>query len=793
MGILSSLVKTIFGDPHVKVVAPFWPVVESINALEASIQPLSDEQLADKTKEFRQRLADGEKLDNLLPEAFAVVREASRRVLNMRHFDVQLIGGMVLHQGKISEMRTGEGKTLVSTLPAYLNALEGKGVYVVTVNEYLAKRDSEWMGRIFRFLGLTVGLIQSSMPPQDRLEAYACDITYGTNNEFGFDYLRDHLVYDSSQCCQSRRNFAIIDEVDSILIDEARTPLIISGPVKDSTHKYGQVAESVRHLKEEADFTIDEKHKNIVLTEPGIEKLESLLKVDDIYSIQNMEWAHMALQCLKAMYLYRKDVDYVVKDDEVLIVDEFTGRILDGRRYSDGLHQAIEAMEGLSIREESQTLASITFQNYFRMFPKLSGMTGTALTEEAEFGKIYNLDVIVVPTHRPMVRKDNPDVVYKTKDEKYKAVVNDVKEAHAKGQPVLVGTISIETSEKLSRYLKNEQIPHNVLNAKYHEKEAEIISHAGQKGMVTIATNMAGRGTDITLGEGVPELGGLYVIGTERHESRRIDNQLRGRSGRQGDPGYSRFYVSLQDDLMKLFGSDRIAKVMETLGLPEDTPIEHPLITRSIEKAQSKVEKYYFGMRKSILEYDDVMNRQRDTIYALRRQLIQPQSLDGKIKELLSDLITGLVAISFGEQSVTDLAGRSDLAERLQQVLPMENIAELIQSFKSKEALISGLTEASFAIYTEKKAQYPDTIFELAVSRQVLLTTLDRKWVDHLHQMEVLREGIGLRAYGQKDPLIEYKMEAFDMFQELLMSISIEAFEMIFKAHLMMETTAEDS
>jgi preprotein translocase subunit SecA len=788
LGIFSTLIKTFFGDPHVKAVEPFWPVVEKINSLEADLQPLSDEALAQKTQEFKQRLSQGETLDTLLPEAFAVVREASRRVLKMRHFDVQLIGGMVLHQGKISEMRTGEGKTLVSTLPAYLNALEGKGVYVVTVNEYLAKRDSQWMGQIFTFLGLTVGLIQSNMPPEDRLAAYACDITYGTNNEFGFDYLRDHLVFDISQCCQSRRNYAIIDEVDSILIDEARTPLIISGPVKDSTHRYAQVAQAVRILKETDDFTIDEKHKNIILTEPGIDKLEATLKVDDIYSIHNMEWAHMSLQCLKAMYLYRKDVDYVVKDGDVLIVDEFTGRILDGRRYSDGLHQAIEAMEGLSIRDESQTLASITFQNYFRMFPKLSGMTGTALTEEAEFGKIYNLDVMVIPTHQPMVRKDNPDVVYKTKEEKYKAVIEDVKTAHAKGQPVLVGTISIETSEKLSSYLKKAGVPHNVLNAKYHEKEAEIIARAGQKGMVTIATNMAGRGTDITLGEGVPELGGLYVIGTERHESRRIDNQLRGRSGRQGDPGVSRFYVSLQDELMKLFGSDRIAKVMETLGLPEDTPIEHPLISRSIEKAQSKVEKYYFGMRKSILEYDDVMNRQRDTIYAFRRQLIQPEGLDIKIKEQLNDLVAYMITASLGEQGLGEQGQRNDLAEQLTQIIPLENIQTLIDGFKTREALVSGLSEAIFHAYTEKKKQYPEGLFELAVTRQVMLSTLDRKWVDHLHQMEVLREGIGLRAYGQKDPLIEYKMEAFDLFQELLFSISSEAFEMIFKAHLVLET-----
>ena len=789
MGLFARLSNMFFGDPHEKAMTEYWPIVDQINALEPEISGLSDADLIGKTAFLKGKLAQGTSLDEILPEAFAVVREVGKRILNMRHFDVQLIGGMVLHRGKISEMKTGEGKTLVSTLAAYLNALEGKGVYIVTVNDYLAKRDSEWMGRIFRFLGLTVGLIHAGMPPEDRVKAYACDITYGTNNEFGFDYLRDHLAYDISQCCQTRRHYAIIDEVDSILIDEARTPLIISGPIKDSTEKYSQVAKVVRKLKVETHFTLDEKHKNAVLTEEGIDTIEKAMGVEDIFSVQNMEVAHMAVQCLKAQHLYRRDVDYVVKEDEVLIVDEFTGRIMDGRRYSDGLHQAIEAMEGLSIKEESQTLATVTFQNYFRMFPKLAGMTGTALTEEAELGKIYNLEVLPIPTHQSVIREDLPDLVYKSKAEKYKAVLTEVKEAHAKGQPILVGTISIEISELLSKFIKKEGIPHSVLNAKYHEQEAEIIAKAGQKGMVTIATNMAGRGTDIVLGEGVSEVGGLYVIGTERHESRRIDNQLRGRSGRQGDPGKSRFYVSLEDDLMRLFGSDRIAKVMETLGLPEDTPIEHPLISKSIERAQSKVEKYYFGIRKQILEYDDVMNRQRDTIYTLRRQLLEGRSLDDKVQELISGIVHSASETAFGLQgqgwSVPEQ--KAEFVGTLQQVFPAQNLSELVDQFTALDAMLSGVSLALFGHYREKKAEHPEGIFELVVTRQMLLATLDRKWVDHLHQMEVLREGIGLRAWGQKDPLVEYKTEAFGMFQDLVYGISEEALSMIFRAQLTME------
>lgn len=779
MSFFSTLIKKILGDPHTKLVAPLWPVVEEINALEPEISALSDTDLKQKTTEFKTRIAAGETLDDLLPEAFAVVREASKRILGMRHFDVQLIGGMILHQGKIAEMRTGEGKTLVSTLATYLNALEGKGVYVVTVNDYLAKRDSQWMGKLFGFLGMTTGLVVPSISPQARIQAYACDITYGTNNEFGFDYLRDNLAYEATQCCQTRRHFAIIDEVDSILIDEARTPLIISGPVQDSTHKYAEISKIIKKLEKETDFTIDEKHKNAVLTEIGVEKIEKAFNLDSIYSVDNMDIAHMAVQCLKALHLYRRDVEYVVKEGEVLIVDEFTGRILEGRRYSDGLHQAIEAIENLSIKEESQTLATITFQNYFRMFPKLAGMTGTALTEEAELGKIYNLEVVPIPTNRSMVRQDLPDIVYKTKDEKFKAIIAEIQTLYEKGQPVLVGTISIENSEILSGLLKRKNIPHSVLNAKYHEKEADIISQAGQAKTITIATNMAGRGTDIMLGDGVHELGGLYVIGTERHESRRIDNQLRGRSGRQGDPGTSRFYVSLEDELMKLFGSDRIASVMDKLGLPADTPIEHPLITKSIEKAQSKVEKYYFGLRKQILEYDDVMNRQRETIYSLRRSFLENQNLDDKIQELLQELVTTYYAEHCGstKQEEQDIEGFLDRIEGVFPVRELEIKPEI-------EAVATTL----LSIYQHKKQDYPERIFEEIVTKRIFLGTLDRKWVDHLHQMEALREGIGLRAWGQKDPLIEYKMEAFDMFQALWLSIVEESFQLIYRASLVIES-----
>ncbi|NDC82752.1 preprotein translocase subunit SecA [bacterium] len=792
MSFLSKLIVTLFGDPYVRRVKEYWPIVDAINALGDRYSSMDDATLAMQTEHLRGELSAGKTLDDILPEAFAVVREAASRVLGMRHFDVQLIGGMVLHQGKISEMKTGEGKTLVSTLPAYLNALDGKGVYVVTVNDYLAKRDSEWMGQVFRFLGLTVGLIQSNMSPDLRLAAYACDITYGTNNEFGFDYLRDHLAHDLAHCCQTRRHFAIVDEVDSILIDEARTPLIISGPVGDTTEVYSNVSKIITKLKKTDDFTVDEKHKNIILTESGVTAVEKLLGVSNLYAVENIQIPHIVLQSLKALYLFRRDVDYVVKDGEVVIVDEFTGRLMEGRRYSDGLHQAIEAMEGVKVQEESQTLASITFQNYFRMFPKLAGMTGTAITEEAEFHKIYNLEVVVVPTHMTVQRSDLPDLVYKSKLEKYRAIVNEIKTLHAEGKPVLVGTISIENSETLSQMLRQERIAHNVLNAKYHDREAEIISGAGQRGAVTIATNMAGRGTDIKLGDGVTELGGLVVIGSERHESRRIDNQLRGRSGRQGDPGVSRFFVSLEDDLMRLFGSDRIIRIMESLGMPDDTPIEHSMVTKSIERAQSKVEKYHFGIRKQIIEYDDVMNRQRESIYQFRREILAKTNLDQRLAEQIALIVNEGVKTSFVKPQLSlDEPGYDEFVTYLSGIFPIENVGEVVSKMIENGSGVDGLIESFVKLYDYKKSQLPDGLFESVVTTQILLQTLDRKWIDHLHNMDVLREGIGLRAYGQREPLVEYKIEAYEMYQALLLSLAEEAVGLILKMEVSIQVPDE--
>lgn len=784
MSFLERVWSKVFGDPHVKLVRGLQPTVDLINGLEDAISGLSDDGLKAKTGEFKDRLANGDSLDDILPEAFAVVREASKRVLGMRHFDVQLVGGIVLHQGKIAEMKTGEGKTLVATLPSYLNALSGDGVYLVTVNDYLARRDSEWMGKIHTFLGLSVGLIQSGMDNEDRQAAYLCDIVYGTNNEYGFDYLRDNLASDIEEICQTRRGFAIVDEVDSILIDEARTPLIISGPIPDSTAKYMKVVNAVKKLKKEDDFTVDEKHKNVVLSDEGILSVEKALGVSNVYSTENMELAHMAVQCLKAMHVFKRDVDYVIRDNQVHIVDEFTGRVLEGRRYSDGLHQAIEAIERLPIKEESQTLASVTYQNYFRLFPKLAGMTGTAVTESEEFGNIYGLAVVVVPTNKPIARKDHADVVYKSRLEKYKAVAKEVKDRNKKGQPMLVGTISIESSEELSRMLHKEGVVHSVLNAKYHEKEAEIIAGAGQKGAVTIATNMAGRGTDIVLGEGVLDLGGLFVIGTERHESRRIDNQLRGRSGRQGDPGESRFFVGLDDDLMRLFGSDRIARVMETLGLPDDTPIEHGLISKSIERAQKKVEQHHFSIRKQILEYDNVMEKQRETVYQLRRDVLGKTGLEVKLKEGIRDVvsgISGMYGFPFGKE-VPDEA-RGDFVMALKEIFPVSNMDEVVANSADDPAPISKLGEMFFNLFNARQGQYPEGLFMEAV-KVVLLRALDQKWMDHLHNMDVLREGIGLRAYGQRDPLTEYKREAFEMFQELLLVTYEEALKVINRMEL---------
>jgi preprotein translocase subunit SecA len=787
--VFTNILQKLFGTSNEKIIASYQKKVDQINDFEPLIQALSDNELKAKTDEFKQRLKQNESLDDILPEVFAVVRETAKRLLGMRHFDVQLIGGIILHEGKIAEMKTGEGKTLVATLPAYLNALEGKGVYMVSVNDYLVKRDSEWMGKIYRFLGLSVGLIQANMPPQDRLNAYQCDITFGTNNEYGFDYLRDHLSSDISQCCQLRKHYAIIDEVDSILIDEARTPLIISGPVKDSTKKYINISKIAKSLKIDTHFNVDEKHKNVVLTEEGIDVIEKELGLSTMYSVKNMDAAHMAVQCLKALHIFKRDTDYVIKDGEIIIVDEFTGRLMEGRRYSDGLHQAIEAIENVTIREESQTLASVTFQNYFRMFPKLAGMTGTALTEAEEFENIYGLSVIPVPTNKPLCRNDQADVIYKNKQGKYHAIVDRIAELHKKNQPVLVGTIAIETSELFSNLLKKRGIPHHVLNAKHHEREAEIIAKAGQKGAVTIATNMAGRGTDIVLGEGVSDLGGLYVIGSERHESRRIDNQLRGRSGRQGDPGATQFFVSLEDDLMRLFGSDRIKNVMEALGMPDDMPIEHKMISRSLEKAQQKVEKYHFGMRKQVLQYDNVVNKQRETIYKFRDNLLQDHRIDEIYKELLDTYITELTE-EFSGESLKNTDSKQAFELQIKQLLPISNSDELIKKYeKNPEKQL--LIEATLAFYDHRKSEYPETLFEKVITKRILLMTLDKKWMEHLHNMDVLREGIGLRAYGQRDPLLEYKKEAYTMYKELMLNVAEEALVMIHRSVIVTENQDE--
>ncbi len=791
MTIIEKIKDLFVGDPAKKTTERYQERVNAINALESSISALSDEQLKEKTNEFKAALQNGQSLNDILPSAFAVVREAAKRVLNMRHFDVQLIGGMVLHECRIAEMKTGEGKTLVATLPAYLNALEGKGVHLVTVNDYLAKRDSEWMGQVYSFLGLTVGLIQNNMPHDERQNAYACDITFGTNNEYGFDYLRDNLAASLEECVQRVPNYAIVDEVDSILIDEARTPLIISGSVEDSTAKYKQLIGVARSLKETTDFTLDEKHKNAVLTEEGTHTIEKKLGIANIYSIETMDVAHIMIQSLKALHLFKRDIDYVVRDGQVMIVDEFTGRVLEGRRYSDGLHQAIEAAESLVIQNESQTLASVTYQNYFRLFPKLSGMTGTAKTEEEEFIKIYGLDVAVIPTNKPIVRDDTADVIYKTKEEKYKAIVKDIKTHHEKKQPILVGTIAIETSELLSKLLTNEKVPHQVLNAKFHEKEADIVKDAGQPGAITIATNMAGRGTDIVLGDGVIDNGGLYVIGSERHESRRIDNQLRGRSGRQGDPGKSKFYSSLEDDLMRLFGSERIASVMSTLGLPDDTPIEHNMITKSLSKAQRKVEQFHFSSRKQILEFDNVLDKQRETVYTLRRQCLREGTILEKLTEGINDVFDYLIT-SYQDpfkNRATNEENYNEFCTTLVDIFPYEPIVNELKSTEkhTPETMKPKLINA----FKTQINHFPEEIFS-TISRLTLLRHLDSKWMDQLHNMDALREGIGLRAYGQRDPLIEYKVEGFQMFKEMIFSVFSETVKVLNRVESI-ETTAPET
>ncbi|MBU0580729.1 MAG: preprotein translocase subunit SecA [Candidatus Margulisbacteria bacterium] len=778
--------SSIFGNSNEKRLAPYWEIVQQINNLEPEIKKLTDQQIQHKTAEYRQLVQEGKNLDELLPEAFALVREAAVRALKMRHFDVQILGGIILHQGKITEMKTGEGKTLVATLPVYLNALLGKGVHVVTVNDYLAKRDAAWMGKVYNFLGLSVGVIYANMPLAEKRFAYQCDITYGTNNEFGFDYLRDNMAIQKEQCVQKELHYAIVDEVDSILIDEARTPLIISGMAEGTVDKYKKLVKVARQLQKDKDFTLEEKTKHATLTEEGIAHVEKILGIDSIYDIAHMDLAHMLVQALKAIYLFKRDVDYVVNDGEIVIVDEFTGRLMVGRRYSEGLHQGIEAKENVKIQEESQTLASITLQNYFRMYKKLAGMTGTAVTEEAEFSKIYKLDVFEIPTHMPMIRKDFADVIYKSQEEKFKAIVKEVKERHEKGQPMLVGTISIENSERLGGMLQRTGIKHNVLNAKNHALEAEIIAKAGEKNAVTIATNMAGRGTDIVLGEGVKELGGLHVIGTERHESRRIDNQLRGRSGRQGDQGSSRFYVALDDDLMRLFGGGRVASLMGRLGLPADTPIEHGLITRSIEKAQHKVEQYHFSIRKQVLEYDDVMNRQRESIYSLRRKILEGKNLKEKIQEMLMSSVNRFV--KFQEQASLPLEqwDWDIFSKQAAEFFPFDNSAAQLINKKSLDGVKKQLLELVKDAYINKEKTAGEKT-QREIERLVLLRVLDTQWIDHLHNMDALRDGIGLRAYGQRDPLIEYKIEAFKMFEALMAAIEDQTIETIFKAQIVRE------
>ena len=785
-----GFLKKLFGDDNENEIRRMEEYVERINALEPAMKQLSDASLAAKTVEFRQRLENGETLELLLPEAFAVVREASLRTTGMRHFDVQLLGGVTLHEGKIAEMKTGEGKTLVATLPVYLNALEGKGVHLVTVNDYLAKRDSEWMGQIYRFLGLSVGLIAHGLDFADRKAAYAADITYGTNNEFGFDYLRDNMVIYAEQMVQRPLHYAIVDEVDSILIDEARTPLIISGPGEKSTDLYYVLAKVVPKLREGEDFTIDEKLHTVAPTEAGIAKAERALNVKNLYENENMELSHHFNQALRAHALMHRDKDYVVKDGEVIIVDEFTGRLMFGRRYSDGLHQAIEAKEGVKIERESQTLATITFQNYFRMYKKLAGMTGTAKTEEQEFRKIYALDVVVIPTHRSMVRTDFPDVIYKTKRAKYKAAVNEIAELNAKGQPVLVGTTSIAQSEALSDMLKRQGVVHNVLNAKFHEMEAQIISQAGQPGAVTIATNMAGRGTDIVLGEGVPELGGLHIIGTERHESRRIDNQLRGRSGRQGDPGSSRFYLSLEDDLMRLFGADNISSLMDKLGMEEDEPIEHALISRSIEQAQKKVEAHHFNTRKHVLEYDDVMNQQREVIYGQRRQILHGENLRENIFFMIGKLADRGLQLFADEKAHPEDWDLDALIEYAEDLFAAEgDLKKAELETMNREELREELIDAANENYDRRELLFgAENMRDL--EKVVMLKVVDAKWMEHLDAMDMLRQGIGLRAYGQKDPLIEYKIEAFDMFGQMIENIQEDIVRYIYRVNIV--TQVED-
>ncbi len=806
---MSKIVDKVLGTHSERELKRIMPLVDKVESLRPQFQAMSDSELKDMTRQFKERLAEGETLDDLLPEAFATVREAAKRVLNMEHFRVQIIGGIILHQGRIAEMRTGEGKTLVSTLPAYLNALTGEGVYVVTVNDYLAKRDAEWMGQIHEFLGLTVGVVLNSMNPEERQEAYKCDITYVTNNELGFDYLRDNMAIYSKQLVLRNLKYAIIDEVDSVLIDEARTPLIISGQSGKSTKLYeacdilarqlqrGEDMEELSKMdaimgvvrEETGDFIVNEKDKIVNLTERGVERVEQFFHIENLADPENIEIQHNVILALRANNLMFKDQDYVVKDDQVLIVDEFTGRIMPGRRYSDGLHQAIEAKEHVKVKRESKTLATITFQNFFNKFEKKAGMTGTALTEEKEFRDIYGMDVIEIPTNRPVARIDLQDAVYKTRKEKLNAIVEAVIEAHKKGQPVLVGTITIEASEELSALLTKRHIEHKVLNAKFHEMEAEIVAEAGIHGKVTIATNMAGRGTDIKLDEESLKAGGLKIIGTERHESRRIDNQLRGRSGRQGDPGESRFYISLEDDLMRLFGSERLIGVFNSLGIPEGQEIEHKMLSNAIENAQKKIEGNNFGVRKNLLEYDRVNNEQREIMYAERRRVLDGENMRDVIYKMMTDIVDSSVDTAIGEDNHPENWDYRELNELLLPIIPLEPVSEERVDGNNKGALKQQLKEEAVKFYEAKEAEFPEAEQIREVERVVLLKTIDRKWMDHIDDMDQLRQGIGLQAYGQRDPLIEYKMAGYDMFDAMTDSIREETVKVL--CHIKVEQKVE--
>jgi preprotein translocase subunit SecA len=780
-----SFLTKMFGSKNERELRKMQPAVDRINALEPAMQAMSDEEMRALTGRFKERVERGEPLDDLLPEAFAVVREASVRSLKMRHFDVQLVGGIVLHQGKIAEMKTGEGKTLVATLPAYLNALSGRGMHIVTVNDYLARRDTEWMGHIYRFLGLRMGTIVHGMSDAERQTAYGADITYGTNNEFGFDYLRDNMKFDRQSLVQRELNYAIVDEVDSILVDEARTPLIISGPAEKSTDLYYQVNGLIPRLTRDQDYVVDEKARTATLSEEGVSRCEKLMQVENLYDPRGIELLHHITQALKAHALFKLDVDYIVKDGEVIIVDEFTGRLMPGRRYSEGLHQALEAKEGVKIENENQTLATITFQNYFRMYKKLAGMTGTADTEAAEFKKIYNLDVVVVPTNQPMVRTDFPDMIYKTKREKFEAVLDEIEALHAKGQPVLVGTISIDISEQLSKKLKVRGVPHTVLNAKQHDKEAQIVAMAGQKAAVTISTNMAGRGTDIVLGEGVVERGGLHILGTERHESRRIDNQLRGRSGRQGDPGSSRFYLALEDDLLRIFGGERITGIMEKLGMRDGEPIEHNLISRAIENAQTKVEGHNFDIRKHLIEYDDVMNQQREVIYGQRREILMGKDLRDVIMEMIQSAAE-TVADTFADEKTHpeywDLKAISDAVYK-QFNFRLAGLTPAAVQEMNHDALTDMIAAEAVRVYEGREAQVGVENFR-QLERIVMLQTVDNLWKDHLLSMDHLKEGIGLRGYAQQNPLLVYKKEGFEMFQNLMSRVEEETLGILFRVQI---------